>query len=742
MSEADEAEKIWREVITNDVALAYYFISHFSSHPKKQEMLDAAKKQVLDAVEKAKVGEKAVIYVTKKGKKRYLEMLTQEQLEEDYFSKGLKPKYLYIPELDLRNRTVDTRISCLRCVIGKVLGWNSTFTDALSFTKGFILEDFHFGKKWKGNGAFEPPATIGRVYLDHNTFFGKVDFDSVKVNGRVANVPFAVFAGGANFRNTQFAKTADFRFAHFASTTSFKSARFLGSAYFSYAHFADFDLSRALVVNRPMHFASAIFGGDLLVEEATFHHGVTFENARFNGNVTFRRCKVDDQMNFSRIVTTGNFTFQRNEAKDLLMYGGEVKGDAHFDNCVLNGRTRFALDELTRRDHLEDVNPLHKLYKLYQGDDDAEEDLTTKAQYGVTHVDDLVSRFHGTVSFANTYFTQFVGFERVQFGQEGQPSSANFYNAQFGGEAHFERARFYGFADFRTVAGKELSFNQARFYTDWLMDDANVPGRLSTTEVEMVDGALLSLAGADIRSFGIGSGQLLDDRDKVWEVEGHNLFYERCMDDFKHRRDTTRYLDDPRLTDARWDASGERELTDSDEIARRTELLCISRTIDEFTRLRDSFSTRSMSDEDDWAYWHLKHYTNHRKSVEGGVLGKVGAFVERVIFEKAFGWGVLLINLLATAAVVVVIFAVLKRVLCGDMEVDWDGQPTQFRRLSVYAILVISMHSFLGGFGNSEHLVTNSTATYKYLFTAEIMIGIIVITFFIGAYTRLVLSGG
>ena len=50
------------------------------------------------------------------------------------------------------------------------------------------------------------------------------------------------------------------------------------------------------------------------------------------------------------------------------------------------------------------------------------------------------------------------------------------------------------------------------------------------------------------------------------------------------------------------------------------------------------------------------------------------------------------------------------------------------------------MHSFLGGFGNSEALVTDSTTTYKWLFTAEIMAGIIVITFFIGAYTRLVLG--
>ena len=67
---------------------------------------------------------------------------------------------------------------------------------------------------------------------------------------------------------------------------------------------------------------------------------------------------------------------------------------------------------------------------------------------------------------------------------------------QFAGEAHFERARFYGIADFRTIAGEELSFNQVRFHNHWMLDDANVPGRLTTTEADLLGKATLSLAGA------------------------------------------------------------------------------------------------------------------------------------------------------------------------------------------------------------------------------------------------------
>ena len=89
---------------------------------------------------------------------------------------------------------------------------------------------------------------------------------------------------------------------------------------------------------------------------------------------------------------------------------------------------------------------------------------------------------------------------------------------------------------------------------------------------------------------------------------------------------------------------------------------------------------------------------------------------------------------------VVLIYAVLLRIFCGEMEVEWDEEPTRYKDLPMVALVVISMHGFMGGFGNAEALVTNSTSTYKLLFTSEIVVGIIVITFFIGAYTRQVVG--
>jgi hypothetical protein len=52
-------------------------------------------------------------------------------------------------------------------------------------------------------------------------------------------------------------------------------------------------------------------------------------------------------------------------------------------------------------------------------------------------------------------------------------------------------------------------------------------------------------------------------------------------------------------------------------------------------------------------------------------------------------------------------------------------------------MFIVSFHIFLGRARDWKSKV--SPRAYKFLYTAEMIIGIIIITFFIGAYTRLVL---
>lgn len=734
------AEKIWRESFVSDPQYTAYFLVHFSEHPKRQELIDALQTYVRGQVKKAKAGEKALIYVTKSGAKRYLEVLTEDEAKE-WFDKGERLTYVYIDKLDLTKKTWPKRVGCQRCVVGTIHGFDAKFETQFDFN-GIILDELHLGKRWSGEvnkSAIVPGAEFKRLYLDHAVVFGPANLEGIVVTGRVANLPFATFLSDTNFRNAHIHGTAELRYVHFEKEASFKGTKFYESTYIAHSTFGGLDMSRCQSLKRPVHLASTTVNGDMLIEDSKFAHGITFENARFRGNVTIRRVKIPGPLNFSRMKTTGNFLVSRSELKDVIFYGGQIDGDTTFEDNIVNGRSHFALDALTYRVYQNDPSSLHKRYKLYQGDDDAEDDLTTGNQYGVVHVRDFTSKFGGAVSFANTNFNHFAGFERVTFGTEAD-DYVSFYNAQFGAEAHFERAEFAGMADFRTIGGRELSFNHARFHRDWMLDDANVPGRLSTTETKMLNEAALSMAGADIRSFGVDFHQLLRDVDKIWGAKQHRLFYEHCVDDIRHGKGVQEYLKDPRLRDAKWDDQGLNKIKDPAEVERRARELCITRAVDEFTRLRDSFDGRSMSDESDWAYWHLKHYINYRKFAGGNWLDKTNAVIERVMFEKAFGWGVLLENLLATAVVVILIFAVLLRIFCAEMEVMWDEHPTNYRDLPMVALIVISMHAFMGGFGNAEALVTNSSTRFKLLFTAEILVGIIVITFFIGAYTRMVVG--
>lgn len=738
--EFDAATKIWRGSFRSDPQYTAYFLAHFSEHPERDALLAELQKYVRSLVEQAKAGQQALIYVTTKGDNRYLEPKTQEEAFAA-FEAGERLSYVYIDKLDLTGRTWPKRVGCQRCVVGTIHGFDASFDDQFDFN-GFILDELHLGKRWKGEvnmSAIIPGAKFNRLYLDHAVIFGPANLEGIEVTGRVANLPFASFLSDTNFRNAHIHHTAEMRFVHFEKDASLKGSRFDGSVYMAYGSFGGLDLSRTQTTKRPLHLASAHIKGDLLIEDAKFEQGFSFENAKIDGNTTIRRIKVLERTNFSRLESVGNFTFSRNELKDLIFYGVRVHGDLVFENNIVDGRSHFALDGLTYRVYQNDPTELHKRYKLYQGDDDAEDDLTHGNQYGVTHVRDFTSRFFGSASFANTNFDQFVGFERVQFGTAADDYTS-FYNTQFGAEAHFERAEFAGFADFRTIGGRELSFNHARFHGDWMLDDANVPGRLAATETKMVGDAAISLAGSDIRSFGIDFNHLLVDLDETWGAKKHRLFFERCVDDVRTGRGIEPYLDDPRLRDAKWDDLGLNRVTDPEEVKRRARDICVSSTVDEFIRLRDSFDGRSMSDESDWAYWHLRHYNNYRQFAMGTPLDKGRAVVDRVLFEKAFGWGVLLENLMATALVVILVFAVLLRLTCGDMEVKWDEQPTLYKDLPTIALIVISMHAFMGGFGNAEALVTNSTSRYKMMFTAEIMVGIILITFFIGAYTRQVVG--
>ncbi len=731
MGQLEKSRAKWREMIELNVLDTYFFMRHYSTDNQKEMLLTEAVEHIKKVVADSKAGKDPRIYTTRKGAKRALKTITMEEAMAS-FEKGERLRYVYIDELDLTGKTFDKRVGCVRCVAGSIKGWDASFNEQFDFV-GIVLGDVHLGKKWKGEvnkSASLPGSTFNRLYLNKMLILGNLNLDSVKVTGRVANLPLTIIEGDVNMRNAEFKGVAEFRFTHVTGALDAKGAEFFSSSYFGHTHFGGINFARVVAHENPVYFNSATFAGPANFEKCEFYRGATFEAAHFDEDVTLRQSRIRARLNFSRAIFRKNLTFSQIELTDLDFLGSVIEGEANFGDSVFSGSVRFALDGLTRRLHLQDANPLHKLYKQYQGDDDADKDLTFKGQYGVVHVDDLTAKLRGNVSFANTIFQKFVNFEGVQFGSAGKNQLASFFNTQFYGEAHFERTVFNATADFRTIFGNEVAFNQASFRDTWMLDDANVPGRLSMSGARLEGEATISFYGARIASFGITFAQLIDDAKKR-----HRLFHERCVLTEGKLSDTL--LADPRLVDASWDAINEREITDPAEVLDRARRMCIDRAIGEFVMMKDSFSKRGMGDENDWAYWHLRHYKNSRTIAFGGASGKVIGALTWVIFEKGFGWGVRLSNLLGTGLVVVLVFVLLLRLFCADMLVDWDNETIKFRDLPLYAMFMVSFHSFLGRARDWKSKV--SPGTFKVLYTTEMIIGIILITFFIGAYTRMVL---
>jgi uncharacterized protein YjbI with pentapeptide repeats len=729
----EDSRAAWNELIDKDVSTAYREIARFSIDPNKQRLLSRARAKIEDLATKARAGQPALIYTTRKGKERFLKPMTMEELTV-LFEAGERVRYAYIEELDLTNRTFSKLVRCQRCLIGEVKGWGAHIEDQLKLDRTIVLGNLHLGKKWKGavnRSSYISAGRYNRVYLDNAVVLGDLILDSAEIYGRVFNAPLSYVGGTSDFRNTQFRHTAEFRYSTLVGMVNAKGAEFGGASYFGYAHVGGLDLSRVVAHKNPLYFNSVRFTGPVVLEKCELVRGATFENSLFEEDVTLRQCRVYDRFNLSRAVVMKNLSIRHMQLTDFDFLGTRVYGDADFSDSIFTGNVRFSLDGLTRRLHLSNVDPLHKLYKQYQGDDDADADLTARSQYGVVTVNDLTAVFGPHVTFANTIFQKFVNFEGVQFGTEGEVGEASFYNAQFYGEAHFERTRFYSRADFRTVFGNEVSFNHANFYADWILDDANIPGRLSMNAADLHGEATMSFYGAEVAAFGVTFRQLKGDS------HGYRLFYEGCV---AKGADVAAYVDDERLIDARWDALTERPITDPGEQIRRTREICMERAISEFVTLKESFSKRSMRQEKDWAYWNLRHYKNAQIALlADSFWGLIQSFIGTVVFEKAFGWGVRLENLLFTGLFVVCLFVLVLRLVSGDTQVDWGGKTLSFKNLPLYAMILISFQNFLGKppiYWNAGQ----SPKGYKILYMVELIIGIILITFFVGAYTRLILG--
>lgn len=537
------------------------------------------------------------------------------------------------------------------------------------------------------------------------------------MHGRNAYFALSAFEGGADFRDTQFDGVADFRFSVFGGGANFKGSVMRDAVYFGGSRYLADTTFRGMYSEQDVYFNSTTFERAAAFDKCEWTRGATFEDSTFRGPVSFNASTMGGRLNMSRTVFSDALSVKEMQLDGMDFMGAWLQQDARFVDVRFRGKVRFSLDDITRSENLADPTPLLSLYRDYQGDRDAEEPLTGQSSYGVEHVDDLIARVDGNLSFANSVFTGFCIFERVRFGQPGKPSRADFYNTQFGGETHFERTEWHSDADFTTIFANELSLNEAVFHHSLILDDANVRGRVTLTDARFSEGANLSFYGAEMASFQVA-------QDHILEAGGdHRLFYEQCA------------LNGPDRSDVRI-----QRLERSGQARPDGELqaICYDRLIDEFVSLKQSFGDRAMTTLEDWAYWWIKHHEMMMEFRHGGLKGILWTLIAWPIFELSFGWGVRLGNLALCCAVVTVLFAGLYRWFCPNTIVQYDGEDVALKTVPWNGLIYISLQS-LGAF-NTGWDFGEDDARFQYLNTIETFLGIIILTFFVGAYTRMILA--
>lgn len=704
----------YREGIQDDVLRATIVLSILSTHPQRTELLAEARAMVDDAVAQVEAGGSPHIYTTNSGASRTLSLLSQEEL----LAAGGKGKYCYIPVLDLRTvapEDMPEEISLTRCVVGQLIAAEQHVPKLV--LRGFAYE-VQVGKQWSGEKNKSPsskPATFDTIAFREAVIYGEANFAGIEVRQKSALFPMAIFEQAADFKGAEFWGPTDFRYASFGGGANFKDTRMHEAVYFGGSVYTEDTIFTGLFSERFVYFNSARFEKSVTFEKCEWFKGATFEDSRFGGPVSLATSVVKGRLNMSRAVFADDLSVKEVKTLGLDMVGTVFKANASFTDAHFDGKVRFSLDDVTRARHLTDPTPLLALYRDYQGDEDADEPLTLTSSYGVEGVDDLIARVEGDISFANTVFTGYAVFERVQFGLEGRPGRAQFYNTQFLGESHFERTSWYSGADFTTIFGNEVCFNEATFYDTLILDDANVPGRVTLTDAVFAPGADWSFYGSEIRTFQVYGSQVTDD-------EGdHLLFYEKCALDRGDWRD---------------DIRTERLPQNLEEDALRA--ICYGMVVDEFVSLKDSFGDRAMIDDEDDAYWWGRHHETMQRLRFGGAWDKVAATSNLLLFEVTFGWGVRLGNLGIASLFITAFFALLYRVFCPDTVLAYDGEDLRVRDVSFAGLFFISLQSLVAintgwDFGDDDH-------RFRYLNTAETLIGFIILTFFVGAYTRMILA--
>lgn len=164
----------------------------------------------------------------------------------------------------------------------------------------------------------------------------------------------------------------------------------------------------------------------------------------------------------------------------------------------------------------------------------------------------------------------------------------------------------------------------------------------------------------------------------------------------------------------------------------------INRRLEEqFDVLRSIYGSNGELKEEDAAYYKRMHYKNISDMQDASLKLKPKFWMKYLLYEKVFGWGVDLPRIVFSTLVVVVIFAMIYYsmfLVSPDLTISWDNSLVQGTEIGLWKSLVFAFQTtFSAVLGDWAPI---GSGAIKIPMTINAVLGVLFVTFLIGAYGR------
>jgi len=351
-------------------------------------------------------------------------------------------------------------------------GGKATF-NGVQFTQGANFNEVTFN----GEANFSPQGDTKTTFGGDTTFNGtqftqEANFNEVTFNGE-ANFSTqgdtkTTFGGKATFNDVQFHKKISFNTVIFEGIADFRTKKtesfnetFMSDAEFVNTHFkntADFSYIHSYSNNNShkIYFKQVYFHEDSLFNNTEFLTDVHFEEAVFHGEAKFndasflKSVKFSNKTNFQDKAIFSGITVWENTKFESVFFDDE----SYFNGATLGN------PELTNQQKT----------CFYESRFDKVADFSGTHFYSINKFTDLYfheeANFYGSEFADDTFFIQNPGklFALNNFTSPKYNKKAEFSDAKFEGESHFENIEFNDGADFiKTIFYKESKFENILF---------------------------------------------------------------------------------------------------------------------------------------------------------------------------------------------------------------------------------------------------------------------------------------